>query len=103
MNQPPNTGAGTVDKFKPIFVVIPSVAAEPHTSNLCVGVPLPIETFPLLNILILSTLSVFTTSGCASVVPIKSVAGLVQELPVNHRLSNQYTGQTLIIISPFIA
>jgi len=40
---------------------------------------------PSVNILILSISSVLTTSGCASVVPMKSVAGLVQALPVSLR------------------
>lgn len=85
MNPPHNTGAGTVDRFNPMLVVIPSVAAEPNTSSLCVGVVLPIAIFPSLNTLTLSMLFVLITNGCASVVPMKSVTGSVQVLPVSDR------------------
>jgi len=42
-----------------------------------------IPKFPLDSILAISTLFVLKIKGCASVVPIKSVAGFVPALPCN--------------------
>ena len=63
--------------------VSPFIRASAFTSSFAAGVMVPIPTLPLLNTRSLSVLFVRIAKACASVVPIKLVAGSVLALPVS--------------------